>query len=646
MLERLSLLRNVGRFDSVDAGRQLPFSKLTLIYAENGRGKTTLAAILRSLQTGDANLIDERHTLAAANPPQVVIGLEGSQQCVFQNGNWSSSLPQVAIFDDVFVAENVCSGIEVATQHRQNLHELILGVQGVALNATLQGFVDNIEAHNQALRAKGDAIPAAARGNLSVEAFCALEALPNVSEAIRESEQRLAAARSAEAVQREATFVSIELPQFDITTINTLLQRGLPELEADAAGRVQAHLGKLGRDGETWVSEGVDLIPLASEGQDKDICPFCAQDLVASPIIDHYRAYFSEGYANLRGEISAQIASITAAHGGDMPAAFERNVRVMEQRREFWHAFTVVPELRIDTAAIARAWKLAREAVLTALNAKRSAPLDPITLPESTLAAIAGYEEARGILANASLAMVATNDQIAIVKEQAATANIPVLAADLAKLKTINARYDAAIAPLCQAYLDEKAAKAESERRRNQARQALDEYRQRVFPAYETAINGYLQKFGAGFRLGSVASVNNRAGSACNYNVVINNVPVSITADGGPSFRNTLSAGDRNTLALAFFFASLDSDPQLNQKIVLIDDPMTSLDEHRSLTTVQEMRRLVVRVNQVIVLSHSKPFLCGLWEGADRAARTAIRITRDGDGSKSRHLGRSSGLDH
>ncbi len=65
MLERLSLLRNVGRFDSVDAGRQLPFSKLTLIYAENGRGKTTLAAILRSLQTGDANLIDERHTLAA-----------------------------------------------------------------------------------------------------------------------------------------------------------------------------------------------------------------------------------------------------------------------------------------------------------------------------------------------------------------------------------------------------------------------------------------------------------------------------------------------------------------------------------------------------------------------------------------------------
>jgi wobble nucleotide-excising tRNase len=93
------------------------------------------------------------------------------------------------------------------------------------------------------------------------------------------------------------------------------------------------------------------------------------------------------------------------------------------------------------------------------------------------------------------------------------------------------------------------------------------------------------------------------------------------------------SAGDRNTLALAFFFATLDQDPNIAQKIVVIDDPMTSLDEHRSLTTVQEMRHLVNKVSQVILLSHSKPFLCRLWEDADKVARSAIKITRDHDGS-------------
>ncbi|UIY30977.1 hypothetical protein LZK73_11880 [Neorhizobium galegae] len=61
---------------------------------------------------------------------------------------------------------------------------------------------------------------------------------------------------------------------------------------------------------------------------------------------------------------------------------------------------------------------------------------------------------------------------------------------------------------------------------------------------------------------------------------------------------------------------------------------MTSLDEHRSLTTVHEMRKLHDRVSQMIVLSHSKPFLLGVWSDADRAAsRTAIRIARQGAAS-------------
>lgn len=122
----------------------------------------------------------------------------------------------------------------------------------------------------------------------------------------------------------------------------------------------------------------------------------------------------------------------------------------------------------------------------------------------------------------------------------------------------------------------------------------------------------------------------------CNYNVVINNISISIAAalaSGGPSFRNTLSAGDRNTLALAFFFASLDQDPALSTKVVVIDDPVSSLDEHRALTTAQEMRRLAGRAGQVIVLSHSKPFLCRIWDNADPNTRIALEVSRDGLGS-------------
>src|SRR5690606_11824847 len=127
-----------------NAGAQLALTPVTLIYAENGRGKTTLAAILRSLSTGDAALIQDRHRLGAAHPPHVVLSVGGAQ-AVYQNGAWGQPLPRIAVFDDAFVAENVCSGIEIDTSHRQNLHELILGAQGVALNATLQQHVAAIE---------------------------------------------------------------------------------------------------------------------------------------------------------------------------------------------------------------------------------------------------------------------------------------------------------------------------------------------------------------------------------------------------------------------------------------------------------------------------------------------------------------------
>jgi wobble nucleotide-excising tRNase len=86
-------------------------------------------------------------------------------------------------------------------------------------------------------------------------------------------------------------------------------------------------------------------------------------------------------------------------------------------------------------------------------------------------------------------------------------------------------------------------------------------------------------------------------------------------------------------LALAFFFASLDQDPGLASKVVVIDDPITSLDEHRSLTTVQEVRALAEKAGQVIVLSHSKGFLCEIWEGADRNLRASLEIAREGAGS-------------
>ena len=164
MINRFRLLRNIGQFDNVTA-TAYGFQRLTLLYAENGRGKTTLSALFRSLAQNRPDLISKRRRLAAAHPPEAIIDCTGGPQpAMFQNGAWNRDLPNLAVFDDAFVDENVCSGLSGEAEHRQNLHELIIGAHGVALNQQLQTFVTQIEAHNAELRTRASAVPVGAMG--------------------------------------------------------------------------------------------------------------------------------------------------------------------------------------------------------------------------------------------------------------------------------------------------------------------------------------------------------------------------------------------------------------------------------------------------------------------------------------------------
>lgn len=653
MISRLQLLRNIGQFDSVNAAANIPLARLTLVYSENGRGKTTLAAVLRSLATGDPLPISERRRLASQHPPHAVLECTGGPPpAVFQNNAWNRTLTDLVVFDDVFIDENVHSGLTVQAHHRQNLHELILGAKAAALSRQLQQFVEGIENHNRELRAKERAIPTADRGPFSVDEFCALPARPDIDQAIHEAERALAAAREQDAIRTTSRFESLSLPEFDLAAIERVLRQDLPALDAATLARVQAHFTGLAHGGEAWVADGMRRIPQGDGGAATGTCPFCAQDLHGSPVIQHYRAYFSDAYAALKRTVSDALEAVNRAHGSDVPAGFERAVRVAVERRQFWSRFCEVAEFTLDTAAIVRDWRAAREAVVAQLTAKQAAPLERMEVSDETRALVATYEAHRKTITTINQRLQEANQVIGVAKERAAMADLTVLAADLGRLKAVKARHAPETAALCDDYLREKAVKAATEQLRDQARADLGQHRTTVFPGYETAINVYLSRFNAGFRLDSVTYANTRGGATSTYNVVINNTPVPVggadPAPGEPSFRNTLSAGDRNTLALAFFFASLDQDARLANKVLVIDDPISSLDEHRALTTVQEIRRLAERAAQVIVLSHNKAFLCRLWEGRDPTARAALEVVREAAGSTVRawDVGQDSITEH
>jgi wobble nucleotide-excising tRNase len=103
---------------------------------------------------------------------------------------------------------------------------------------------------------------------------------------------------------------------------------------------------------------------------------------------------------------------------------------------------------------------------------------------------------------------------------------------------------------------------------------------------------------------------------------------VPLTNQAAPCFKNALSAGDRNTLGLAFFFAALENEPDLNNSIILLDDPISSLDDGRTVTTIEKIRNLSVRSKQVIVLCHLRGFLCDIWEHSNKDTTTTLKIAR------------------
>ena len=641
MINRFKLLQNIGRFNSDAGGAFHELSKLTLIYADNAQGKTTLTAILRSLASGDPLPITERRRLGSQHPPKAVLSWEEEpSDVIFQNGTWNHTFENLKVFDDHFVDENVYSGLDVASSHRQNLHELILGDRGVAFNRTLQTHVSRISEHNTDLTAKSSAIPEHERYGLSIEVFCALNELPDLDEKTADAERALKAAQDQDSVIAAPIFASMELPDFNIEAIRETLSESLADLDKSAEAQVQAHIQTLGKGGESWVADGVQR----TGQRDDNVCPFCGQNIQGVDLISHYRSYFSQEYTRLKQDVSRLINDLELNHADGKQVEFERAVNTLMRSGQFWSIYCDVPTVEIDSAAVVDAWNATRTAVGEQLQAKRGAPLEPQTLNQSTVDALDAYGGRRQAIAAINQVLQTTNEAIQQVKQRAQAAELSEIATTLDRLKATKSRFREDIAPLCDAWLAESVAKKLAESARDEARKELEEYRDNVFPQLQDGVNHYLDRFNTGFRIDrlSPSNIGAGSGSSCTYNVVINEMPIPVRSNtntpGEPSFRNSLSSGDRNTLALALFFSSLDHNPDLADTVVVIDDPMSSLDADRSLATVQKVRELSREAKQTIVLSHDKRFLCGILSGMSRQEECAtLEITSNGNESTIRN---------
>jgi wobble nucleotide-excising tRNase len=172
MLDKIILIKNVGRFRNSAAGGDTSLAKHTLIHGANGFGKTTICTILRSLRTADPSYVLGRKTLGTIERVSIELRVRNGT-IRFDGDEWSAPYPELAIFDAVFVTENVHAGDVVDTEQKRSLYRVIVGEEGVSLAEKEAQLVGNSRSKTADIGTVAKAIQSHVAPGMKLESFIA-----------------------------------------------------------------------------------------------------------------------------------------------------------------------------------------------------------------------------------------------------------------------------------------------------------------------------------------------------------------------------------------------------------------------------------------------------------------------------------------
>jgi wobble nucleotide-excising tRNase len=618
MVKKLIRLRNIGRFHHCECNLEL--GDFNLVFAENGAGKTTLAAVMHSIAREEPGFITERATVDSGGDPRVQLLSQAHGSVRFEKGSWKGSTSSVLIdvFDSHFVNENIYSGDTLSHDHKKRLHRFVIGERGRDLSKR----IDQIDALSRKLQQHIRSIEARIRdlleSNLSVDEFLALSKSDDVGDKIDQVRKRLRAQKKASELRAQDDLGIPELPEIPIEEIRDLLSRSLDEVADDAESVVAAHISDCMDDqGESWVQHGLSYV--------KDgACPFCGRNLSGIDLVTAYRDYFNDEYEALKEDVKQKhynLKSRILTQDGwrKVTSVVDSNQSRFELWKDHIDAQHKVPDNLKNE--IEKAWTQLRASLDSLFEKKRAAPLEPVELSDRTEEAWNDYKALSCKLQAYEQAVIRVNEEICEFKKDLGTGSPDELEEELAQLTDSQQRHSDQGASLAERLRLNRRRKERIFDAKEEVKDELTDFQSDVLASCQTRINSFLRKAGATFRIRE-AEVGYQGGTAnARFSLEVNEREIGIgnavTEVGKQSFRNLLSEGDKTTLAFAFFYARMQEADDLSDHVIVIDDPISSLDEHRRNATRDAILNLAEKAGQIMVLSHNPRFLASLLRRRD-----------------------------
>jgi wobble nucleotide-excising tRNase len=650
MLHKIEKLISIGKFRNYQATGAVHFDKLTTIYGDNGGGKTTLTAILRSLTNNNSEIIKSRISTNHSNPQAAQISCKDATGTktfyTYGTAGWSVTLPDVEIFDIHFVNDNIYSGFDFNDDHKKQLHQFVVGSQGVAIQQQIEKNKADKAASRLKINDLETQIIAQVGNRLSTSLLTSFlnftpNSAVNIDAKISTANAALATAHSNTTIRSLPRLVQIPLVLTDeffaeiiasqATTTQTVQDAALKTIfETKCQHLVDNGMARA----EPWLKYGFQVVEkLLVAAPDDLFCPFCDQIITQDfDLIKAYAAIFDAEFNSLVTKIESHVESVSKINIELLLQNLENPLSTNSNSITAWQTHlptTVRPPVNniiLDKLVFQNAY----EQCLLSIKKKSQ---NPSVAVASTL--IVAFSElvksANSRIRTYNTAVQNYNLGIATFLGSIQTTDLAQLEVD--KYKRIKQRFEPAIVTLCATLATEKQALATLTAAYPSLVSQQNTAVSAFFGLYQTKINYYLRTvFRTHFQIDSITHIapqGKAVQSKIGYKLVIDGQDISFEPNQPFSVKECLSEGDKTTIALAFFLSKLDIDPNKADKILVFDDPLSSLDSNRRNHTVGIIKLLRNDMKQVIVLSHNEHFLHAICNKEPRSEVRNLRITEN-----------------
>ncbi len=622
MINKFISISGTGKFLKYDPAvisgshRIGEFQRINLLYGENGIGKTTLAIIFKSLQ-GNNSLLLKKRSFDRTSPQRIEILTDETQtrKFIFNGGSWDSHCPGIEVFDTHFINENIFAGFELQSSHMKNLFEVIFGHQGIVLKNEIQSIKEEIKEKNKKIREVSAKIDIITGNAFTAKNYCDMNIDTDIENKIASKEAEInTAKKSSEIGQKNSLNLlsQLNLPLDKISAISILESTidTISQTYLDEFNKHKSHLKAI-ENAEQWLSDGYSLIT-------ENTCPFCMREFTGNEnIIEAYNQYFNEAYNILKRKITQSISELDNFNIEVELLKIKNEIIANETLTDYWKQHITNPPLITDVLQSKDSIITAYSELKELFSEKKSEPLSKL-LGEKVEELYTKVEVLNAEISSLNALITNYNQSIAALKSSN-TPNLIQLEKDLKKLVAIKKRSEQNTVDFCNELTTALSELEVLNSTKDTKKLELDTYSSTLFTTYASKINNYLRAFAPYLEIKDLGSayVGSSTEPVFKYGLTILGNDIKLQEDAfQPTFKYSLSEGDKSALALAFFLSKLEVEGNLGDKIIIFDDPVSSFDLNRKSTTISKLIHFGQSAKQLFVLTHNILFAGEFWKSA------------------------------